>query len=258
MRSLLYIVICTVGLACVTPALAKKGQSENAIALKLNESVVSGQSLTLDTSLSALSDFYKGTAQLQIMSQDGTPIGAPIKVFSGEGSSNFDALKQVQLPPLRPGRYKVQGIFSIFSHRLDMRPKITGSNLYLDVQPKQVLSSNISFAQIERLELKKQLEAQGVDVNMQALSKVSNVKLRQALQRANAVSTIKVDNSIKLVADKPRASAAARAERNAIKTVTLSTPQLEVADSRKQLNRKTSRLDRENAVLESAANEQEQ
>lgn len=252
MRSLLYVVICTVGLACVTtPALANKAQSPQRIVLELNESVVSGQSLTLNTSMSAGLDFYRGSVKLLITSADGTPIGDPIEVFKGGGEAGFNSLEQVKLPALAPGRYRVQGLFTSFLNKSDLRPTISGSNLYLDVREKQVLSSNVSFAQIKREELKAQMLRLGKTPEDMEVLQQQNPKLFEAVDAANRIQAITVKNQHSLVAQPGSSPAvvARKAEKPAVGTIAIGDGQLEEADPRKA-QRKAARWDFKNAVVE--------
>lgn len=256
MRSLLYIVICTIGLACFTPAYANKAQLPNKIALTLKQPVVTGSSLKLTTELSAVTDFYKGSARLVISSQ-GNEVTAPIEVFSGDGQRGFGYNREIALPILAPGQYKIHGTFSIYLNQQDRQPIRAGSNLYLVVSANQVLSSNISFNQIKRLKLKAQLEQQqieqqqkGLQTNDSALLKRQNPGLYQSLNRVNQLQTVQADAEQTIKAQSGSVTAQRRVDATTVQVIELSTGRSDVADPRKRLKQKAVQLDRKNAVLE--------
>ncbi len=246
MRSLLYIVICTVGLACVTPAWANKATLPHRVALTLNQSVSTGQSLSLNTSMSALSDFYRGSAFLSITTEDGVPVGLPIELFKGDGYAGFSDSGEVELPPLKPGRYKLQALFKVYLKPSDRKPTISGSNLYLEISSKQVFSSPISFGQIKRQQLAQQLESRDIGIDDTDLSP-AGAKLRQQALEANAVKTMPVENSVRLVA-KPGSSLSRQSSVSAT-TIAVSAPTAATPDPRKV---KSSGIDKANAVDESS------
>lgn len=264
MRSLLYIVICFIALSFSIPVLANKPQLPHQITLKLHKPAVSGQSLMLTTELSAAIDFYQGSASL-VISSPGTDVttAIPIEVFPPDTKDRFSQSNEIQLPPLKPGKYKIHGIFSIFpissnasSNAKASNPIQTGFNLYLDVDAKQVLSSSISFTHLKRLELNAQLESRQKRNQSNDLSilKTQDPKLYQSINSLNKVQAVQHD-ALPTIQAKPGSIAAqASLSSTSRQTVALSAGQGEIADPRKQrrqeVRHKVVAMDKENAILE--------
>jgi hypothetical protein len=256
MRFLHYIVICTFGLACFTPAYANKTQLPNEITLKLNHPVASGKPLVITTSLGVRTDFYQGAASLTI-SPMGQDASTPIEVFGGNGKAGFDFSSEVRLPSLSPGKYRVNGTFLIYRDKKDTSPIRAGTNLYLEIRANQVLSSNISFSHIKRQELKARLDAEQQRHPSTDIStlKTQNPELSRSLDAVNEVQATQSIGVQTLKANSPSAAMQQRPKPVLVQTIELSAGQIETADPRKRPVRKVSRLDKQNAVLETQDND---
>lgn len=251
MRSLLYIVICTVGLVWLAPALANKAQSPNQMALSLDPTVSPDERLTLTTSLNTIGEFYKGSADLMI-TRVGWPGSQPIEVFAGTGGKGFDQTFETQLPKLLPGRYRIHGVFTTYRNAADKVGIRAGTNLYIDVRSDKVLSSTVSFDQIYRHELKAKLlarEKKGLANSPEQL-KQQAPELYQKIEAANRVPALQSNGVETISADADSLARRGKSRPSMVQVIELSQGVMATPDPRKKPKRRRSGIDKENAILE--------
>ena len=79
-------------------------------------------------------------------------------LWSGAPSDFIAEAKEYVVGPLPAGRYHFAAIFEFTPDRENAEQLVVSESLYLDVRADKILSSNVSFRQIERLELYRELE----------------------------------------------------------------------------------------------------
>lgn len=79
-------------------------------------------------------------------------------LWTGAPSDLISETKRYVLPPLPVGKYHFVGILEFTPDREDADKLLLSDSLYLDVRADRILSSNVSFRQIERHELYAELE----------------------------------------------------------------------------------------------------
>ncbi len=92
------------------------------------------------------------------------------------------------MPPLPVGRYHFVAILEFTPDRDNAEKLVLSESLYIDVRGDKILSSNVSFRQIERLELYRELEHR-VMRSLSPGSTTANAKMtaryRELIEAAN-------------------------------------------------------------------------
>lgn len=88
----------------------------------------------------------------------GTQPGRAEVLWAGAPSDFIAEAHEHLLPPLPVGRYKIVAILEFTPDRENAAALLLSKSLYLDVKTDRVASSNVSFRQIDRLELYRELE----------------------------------------------------------------------------------------------------
>jgi len=79
-------------------------------------------------------------------------------LWAGAPSDLIAEAKEYVLPPLPVGKYQFVGILEFTPDNENADKLVVSDSLYLDVRTDKILSSNVSFRQIRRWELYKELE----------------------------------------------------------------------------------------------------
>ncbi len=79
-------------------------------------------------------------------------------LWASETSELITEMQEYILPPLALGRYHFVAIIEFTPDRPEAAKLVLSESLYVDVRADRILSSNVSFRQIERLELYGKLE----------------------------------------------------------------------------------------------------
>jgi len=79
-------------------------------------------------------------------------------LWASETSGMITETQEYILPPLALGRHHFVAILEFTPEHADAEKLVLSESLYVDVRPDKVLTSNVSFRQIERLELYGKLE----------------------------------------------------------------------------------------------------
>lgn len=79
-------------------------------------------------------------------------------LWSGNPSDFVSEIVEFTIEALPEGQYRLIAIFRFIPDRAKAKELALSRSLYVDVRPDAILSSNISFTHIKRLELRKELE----------------------------------------------------------------------------------------------------
>jgi hypothetical protein len=109
--------------------------------------------------VSASSQVAAGSGVITLrLPEIGTEPGRTEILWAGAPSDFVTEQKQYVLPALPVGKYRFVGILEFTPDRDNADKLLVSDSLYLDVRADRILSSNVSFRQIERLELYAELE----------------------------------------------------------------------------------------------------
>ncbi len=92
--------------------------------------------------------------------------GAPAHtkvLWSGEASPVISESLRYSMPPLPKGQYHFIAVIEFTPDREGAEPLVLSESLFVDVRAEEMLSSNVSFRQIERVALYRKLQARAVD-----------------------------------------------------------------------------------------------
>jgi len=123
-----------------------------------------------------------GTVKLKVP-HTGAEAGRTEELWSGSPSDFVDETIEYVRDALPEGRYHFITIFEFTADTENSEKLAMSSSLYLDVRPTKILSSNISFAEINRIEFRKELEKR-ILMSMKPELENSGLKL-MALEIAN-------------------------------------------------------------------------
>jgi hypothetical protein len=90
--------------------------------------------------------------------QIGAEPGRTELLWSGAPSDFIAEAKEYAVGPLPAGRYHFAAIFEFTPDRDNAEELVVSESLYLDVRADRILSSNVSFRQLQRVELYRELE----------------------------------------------------------------------------------------------------
>lgn len=120
------------------------------------------------------------------------PIGAEPRrtevLWSGAPSDFIAEAREYTVGPLPLGRYHFAAIFEFTPDRENAEELVTSESLYVDVRADKILSSNVSFKQIERLELYGELEARvlrNLNPGLAAADPEATAHYRELMEAAN-------------------------------------------------------------------------
>jgi len=144
------------------------------VSIGLAESSHPGKPVTI--LISASSQIPVGSAKLtlKVPPVGEFPAGTEV-VWSGEPSDFVDETAEYAVDVLPEGKYHFAAILEFTPDREDAGKLFTSKALYLDVRPEKILSSNVSFDQIKRVELWEELE-QRVLADLKAGPSVMSLK----------------------------------------------------------------------------------
>ena len=113
--------------------------------------------LTITVSVSSLVAVDSGVLTLRIPEVAGEPNRTEV-LWAGTPHDfvTQTATYHLQAPPV--GRYCFAAVFEFMPAGDDAREVALSDSLYMDVRPDAILTSNVSFDQIKRLELRRELE----------------------------------------------------------------------------------------------------
>jgi hypothetical protein len=113
---------------------------------------------------------------LRIPQISGEP-GRTEVLWTGSSSDPIDAVEEYRLPALSVGRYHFVAVIEFTPEREGADTLVLSKSLYVDVRPEEVLSSNVSFRQMERQALYRKLEDRAL-VNLSPRLATASVKTR--------------------------------------------------------------------------------
>jgi hypothetical protein len=127
------------------------------LSLGLAEPVEAGAPVTLAVSVSSWVPISSGVLTLRVPEITGEPNRTEV-LWAGTAAEGVAEAIQYPAGILPPGRHEFAAILEL-TPAGDNAQEITLSQcLYLDVRPTAILSSNVSFEQIQRVELRQELE----------------------------------------------------------------------------------------------------
>jgi len=152
---------------CVGPAVGHGGppaqHRDDAIRLpvdlsiSLAEPAVTGAPVTLVVSVSTRVPVGAGTLTLRVPPIDAEP-GRTQVLWAGEPANFVMETRECAVGILPLGQYHFAAIFEFGPDAEHVEEAGLSASLYLDVRTTGILSSNVSFDQIKRLELRSELE----------------------------------------------------------------------------------------------------
>ena len=113
--------------------------------------------VTILISVSSQVPVRSGIVRLKVPPIGEFPAGAEV-VWSGAPADFVDETAEYTVDSLPAGKYRFIAIFEFTPDSKNTEKLFISKSLYLDIRPTMILSSNISFNQIKRVELWKELE----------------------------------------------------------------------------------------------------
>lgn len=120
-----------------------------------------GAPLTIFVSALSKAPVSSGVITLKVP-DIGVESGTTELMWSASSVGYVDEIAAYIVDPLPVGRYRFIGVFTFTPDREDARELAISASLYLDVRPTGIVSSNISFDQMKRDELWRELERRAV------------------------------------------------------------------------------------------------
>jgi hypothetical protein len=134
-----------------------------------------GEPVTILVSAASQIPVSSGKLTLKVPPVGEVPAGAEV-VWSGAPSDFVAETAEYTVDALSAGKYHFAAIFEFTPDRENAGKLFISKSLYLDVRPETILSSNVSFDQIKRIELWEELE-QRVLMDLQAGSTAAGLKM---------------------------------------------------------------------------------
>lgn len=131
------------------------------ISISLAQTENVGGPVTIIISASSLIPVGSGVITLRVPQIGAEPNGTEV-LWSGAPSDFVAEIAEYTVDALPVGKYRFIAIFEFTPNRENTEILALSKSLYLDVRPTVILSSNVSFSQIERVELRRQLEERAV------------------------------------------------------------------------------------------------
>jgi hypothetical protein len=127
------------------------------LSLGLAEPVEAGAPVTLVVSASSWVPIASGVLTLRVPEIAGEPNRTEV-LWAGTAAEGVAETIQYPAGILPPGRHEFAAILKLTPAGDNAREITLSQCLYLDVRPTAILSSNVSFEQIQRVELRQELE----------------------------------------------------------------------------------------------------
>lgn len=183
------ILLLSVGLVCPYKSYGKI-QLPIKIDFKLTQPARPSKPLTLKVAATSRVPFTTGRIILAIP-PIGTEPSREIELWSG--GSDTPATKTLEhiTPALEVGEYRFIVIFEITPQRAGVRTMRVVKKLFVDVRTHAVFSSNVSFTQIKRIELKKELERRGLSNLPDAQLKSLAPDILKKIKELNKLEVVK-------------------------------------------------------------------
>ncbi len=166
------------------------------VSIDLASSSKPGGPVTILISASSQIPVQSGILTLKVPQIDEVPAGTEV-LWSGTPSDFVDETAEFVVDVLPEGEYHFGAIFEFTPDRENAEKLFASKSLYLDVRPEKILSSNVSFDQIKRVELWNELE-QRVRTDLKRDSRA--VGLTAAARDIRAAETLDHDVIAKRVA----------------------------------------------------------
>ena len=127
------------------------------ISMDLAQAQSTGWPVTIRTEVLSDIAIRSGSLTLKIPQIDGDPERTDL-LWSAVNSGFVAETAEYTLGFLPLGRHQVIALFEFTLDREGAKKRVVSRSLYLDVRPDTILSSNVSFRQIERLALRQNLD----------------------------------------------------------------------------------------------------
>jgi len=144
------------------------------VSLDLAGSSQPGGPVTLVVSATSEIPVGSGTLTLKVPQIDEVP-AEKLVLWSAAPSDFVDETAEFVIDVLPEGQYHFGAIFEFMPEGENAAELFTSKSLYLDVRPDKILSSNVSFKQIKRIELWNEL-ARRVTTDLKQSSRAAGLK----------------------------------------------------------------------------------
>lgn len=159
------------------------------IGIELSQPTVPGEVAQVVVTVRSKVAFRDGSITLTVPNI-GSSTGSDNTLWSGSGDSSFSSSYDYALPALPAGKYKFRSVFKFIQEGGSNKAVAIAKDLYLDVTEDAILSSNVSFGQIQRKKAAKELEKSGLrNKSQQELKKVAP-GLSKGIQELNRVERV--------------------------------------------------------------------
>lgn len=105
--------------------------------------------------------FKDGIIELYIPEIPGKP-AEKVVLWEGDADASLEKQFSYSLAAIPEGKYRLIASFKFTPRRIGARQVGVARSLYLDSRSAEILSSNVSFGHIKRLELKQEMEKRGL------------------------------------------------------------------------------------------------
>jgi hypothetical protein len=165
------------------------------LSLGLAEPAEAGAPVTLVISMSSWVPINSGMLTLRVPEIAGEPNRTEV-LWAGAAAEGVAETIQYPVGILPPGQYEFAAILELTPAADNAREITLSQCLYLDVRPTVILSSNVSFEQIQRVELRQELERR-IALSLQPeLAIASEDAVSRALARLKAADPGLLDRRI--------------------------------------------------------------
>jgi hypothetical protein len=127
------------------------------ISIELVETEDTGDTMSIIVSAQSKIPVGSGAVTLKVP-DTGAEEARTEELWSGTPSDSVDETIEYVRDALPEGRYQFIATFEFTPNGVNSKMLAVSSSLYLDVRPGKILSSNISFAELKRVEFRKKLE----------------------------------------------------------------------------------------------------
>ncbi len=162
-----------------------KVEGPASLSMDLAQGMTAGASLVLRVSASSRIPVASGTVTLRVPEIAGEPNRTDV-LWTGSPSDIVAEVVEWPVGALPAGKYRFVAIFEFTPDGDDVEPGAISQCLYVDVRPETILSSNVSFEQIKRLELRQELERRIVASRKPKLAVASDDAVAREIARLEA------------------------------------------------------------------------